>query len=105
MYIYNICTCTVYMYILSFPANDKAWVLNEIGRMFLVFGDRSSAGRYFRQSALTAKPDHQNCHNLKEQNASMKSAVESLYFRPLWDSLKCVIIKGDVPFQDRGIPL
>ena len=58
----------VYMYILSIPANDKACVLNELGQMFLMFGDCSSAGRYFRQSALTAKPDYQNCHNLKEQN-------------------------------------
>ena len=42
-----------------FPANDKACVLNELGRMFLTFGDRSSACRYFRQAALTAQPDDQ----------------------------------------------
>ena len=45
-------------------------MLNELGRMFLTFGDRSSACRYFRQAALTAQPDEQNCHSLKEPNVS-----------------------------------
>ena len=69
----RICTYMhMYMCILSFSANDKACVLNELGRMFLTFGDRSSASHYFRQSALTAKPDQQKSHNLREPNVCMK---------------------------------
>ena len=34
--------------------------MNELGRMFLTFGDRGSACRYFRQASLTAVPEEQN---------------------------------------------
>ena len=37
--------------------NDKAAALNELGRMFSLFGDRSSACHFFRQSALLAGPE------------------------------------------------
>ena len=68
----------MYMYVCSFPANDKACVLNELGRMFLTFGDRSSACRYFRQAALTARPDEQKNHSLKEQNVCITNIAACL---------------------------
>ena len=64
--------CMYIYFVLLVAANDKACVLNELGRMFLTFSDRSSACRYFRQAALTAQPDEQNCHNLREWNVRMK---------------------------------
>ena len=41
--------------------------------MFLMFGDRSSACRYFRQAALTAVPEEQN--NFAIEQPAVSSSV------------------------------